>query len=625
MPVPIQSEQQPSSMATNTTTSANTGENTNNAINSSSNATMTNNQSQVSLPTINPVHSTPSKKKLMKKRLSRIAGFNFSSSDDQPFNNANNINDNFVDTSKSINSDDYIENSYSTTSITDPNVTTITSLNSHTNQNKFNVSTSSLANSVAASLHKLPYKSLHPNMSTQSVSNSLSKQEPPSISRSNSLNHNTKSLNLPSSNPSTSPNKANSRYLATNNDHTFQLTKQLQPSSIQPQSQKISHSQSSSFNNTLDDSSVHMNVGSTLTSATTLTPTILTTGTPIAPTTATVPTRVVSPSVLPQFNSISHSHHSNQTPSISTLNQTSNINSNNSNSKLLAPPTVLTPIYKTHSSSTQTSGSQFYNNNNANNSSILYSNHNNHSGIAPSISDTASTAVNTSTAASITNTRPKGTGLLQNAYRSSHTNQFHSTACNSKSKDGSSTSNNVPTTANSTGTPISASDNIICLDSKQHFISPNISNHFKSLQYQLQLGIKKRMEYLDHQNNDIMNDINKYSDELDNIYNQLKIQISDLDDYIQKLQSKKDGDIKTLQQHGLFENLNDLNMRIETVKSNMNSKKESLKMFDTKLNTLDKLKIKYENRERNKKNIAFIISMILLILFLLKIIIFKVL
>ncbi|KAG0683140.1 E3 ubiquitin-protein ligase arih2 [Pichia californica] len=571
------------------------------------------NLTQIQLPAIGPVHSTPSKKSNMKKRLSRMA-FPFSEKDDQPNHlqsfdydlNGSNIsldNTTFDATEDSsilpiVDQKPTSTNSFALNgSVPSSNVDTNMSA-THNIHNKLNRSTSSLANSFTSSLQKLPYKSSNTNLSSTSVPNQTQSQAfPQSTTTLTGLNNtltqssgNPKLINF-NHNVSTSPNKVNSRYLATNNDHTFTLSKQPHTTLVPPQdqNQKQSHSQSSSINNISDD----------LALSTT------NTNTNLINIPSNVSTKVIHPTTLPQFTSVN--------------NQNNNNNNNNNNlitsNTILAPPTVLAPVYKTNSSSTQGTSQAFYSTNN--NSSLMYLNHNNTQpvlqGPAPSISETMSSA-----ATSNIRQQKKGTGLLQNAYRSSH---------HTKDKNNGSANNNSSNLANTNTSNDQSTDNIdaeilqndmICIDSKHHFISPKITKQFILLQHLIQLGIKKRMEYLDSENTSLLHDINKYYDELDNVYNQLVIQVTDLDNYIATLNSKKETDVKTLQQHNLFENLNDLTNRIENVKKNMNLKKDMLKMFDLKLNSLFKLKAAYEQRNRDRKHIVFVIFITIFVLFVLR-------
>lgn len=558
----------------------------------------------LSLPSIGPVHSTPSKKSSMRKKLSRI-GLPFSSSE-EPENE-------YVDSNISIEqptgnytpADDCQMPNSTGASLANPELSSpvhsavlpngmsdTASSNAAARNNasfsKFNNSTSSLTNSVATPPHKLPYKTPTANLSSSNVhhpkqqqqqqnSTSLFSRKPESLS--NSVN-NAKSISF---HHTSSPNKPSSRYLATNNDHTFVISRggnnnQQHPILPAPQTsaQRPSHSQMNSVNYVNDDTVLSSSNSSTNNN------------------TSAIP-KIIPLSHLPQFTPVNQAHHQSQ-----------------NSSAVLAPPTVLTPAYKTHSSSTQGTGQHIYAS--ANNSSIMYSNHNNESNsqTVPSVSDTNSTA----------SRQKRGTGLLQHAYRSSH--QSHSNLANSKNKEGQASANNtINLTVNNNGKlDGSHPDGINCLDSKFHFISPKISNQFKSLQHLIQLGIKKRLEYLDNENSALLSEITNYYDEIENVQKQLSSQVSDLDGFIATLTSRKEVDLKNLQQHGLFENLNDLNARIETVKGNMDLKKESLKMFEIKLNTLAKLKINNENRDRNRKHIAFVSSLILALLFLMKLLLF---
>ena len=558
-----------------------------------------------SLPAISPIHSTPSKKSSIRKRLPRI-GLPFSSSEDpeheyldngividQPFNNYTPAEDQHTSNSTGASLLNR-ESASSVHAVALPNMVSDTaSSNAAASNNisfsKSNTSTSSLANSVTTPTHKLPYKASSTNLSSTNVPHPKQQQQQQQQNstaipskRSDSLSDPVNSAKSISFHHTSSPNKPSSRYLATNNDHTFLLTRgnnnnQQHPILPTPQilTQKPSHSQTNSVNYVTDDSVLSSSNSSTNNNN------------------STVP-KIIPLPYLPQFTPVNQGHHQSQ----------------NSNA-VLVPPTVLTPAYKTHSSSTQGTGQQIYTS--ANNSSVMYSNHNNESNsqTVPS-SDTNSTA----------SRQKRGTGLLQNAYRSSH--QSHSNLANSKNKEGSASAHNATNSAANTNGKSDGSyaDNMNCLDSKHHFISPKVFNQFKSLQHLIQLGIRKRLEYLDDENSALLSEINNYYDEIDNVQKQLSSQVNDLDGFIATLTSRKEVDLKNLQQHGLFENLNDLNTRIETVKGNMDSKKESLKIFEAKLNTLAKLKINNENRNRYRKHITFVSCLILAFLFLVKLIVF---
>jgi hypothetical protein len=573
------------------------------------------------LPSIEPVHSYGSKKSSMKKKLSKIA-LSLSSNDNNNNNNNNHTN-NIIITSPDLTANTDIPNDIPQENLMNdfklgifnqpqPQLQknkSISSLSSNSNQqyephNKFSKSTSNLINP------KFLHKSSRSD-SSSSLSSTFSQIPPPSsvpISRSGSFN-NTLISTVPNKQNNfiySSPNKSHARYLATSNDHTFMLHQNPNSnlnsnsnananSNINPNTNIILQAPNASNGRQSHSASASINYSNDF---------------------ETNLSKSIPPSTLPQFISV---------------------NNNTHNTTVLAPPTVLVPIYKTTSTSAQSSSQQSMNsistpnsNGNSNPNSLLTANLNTTSNSASLVPSSQANLINDST-------RHKR-GLLQTAYRTSHRPSYSSLQT-SKSKDKdyfslddkdnlqrdesiytTEFSNQSKSLINSSqyGFPSSTNNNKSNDDLKIHLISPKIINEFISLQKSIQLGMKKRLEYVDKENGSLIAEINLAYDKMENIYSQLLLQKKDLDTYLENLSNKKDTDIHNLHQDALFENLNDLTTRINTVKENMTLNKDTMKQFDTKLKALDNFKLNTEARNKNIKQSFVMISCALVCFFALK-------
>lgn len=559
------------------------------------------------LPAIGHASTQNSKRSSMKKRLSRIA-ISLSSNDVQPPSDYNSDNLSFpYDDSNELN------NEYNHNRVT----SSLPDQSSHFSPlSKHNASTSNLTNTTSISNPKFFSKATRSSSSSSSSIKSISPQLPnpnvlspqPTlpISRTSSFgnftnpisskqapNHN--SNNNSNHHTYSSPSKINARSLATNNDHTFLLTNNSNYSLQLPTTSHLkqkSHSATPSISNS------------------------------IAPETLS---RSIPASSLPQFTSIN--------PSNNTVYPVFNSNSNPNTNGVLAPPTVLAPIYKTPSSNSQTTSQQ------STTSTSISTN-------STSITNNYNTMPISSASDSIKHKR--GAGLLQSAYKTSH-HPSHSNLQNnisSKTKEkqdylddddkeeyskyGSVYTSDISlnqsrTAINSSQYALSninnskSSDNLQSInDLKFHLVSPKIINEFHSLQRSIQIGMKKRLEFLDKENGSLIADINTAYDKLNNIQLRLASQVQDLDKYIEELSLKKETDVKNLLQDILFENLNDLTVRIDTVKENMATNKDTIKTFDNRLKTLDKMRSKNEARNKNLQQSFIMVSGIVVCFFLIK-------
>lgn len=535
-----------------------------------------------SLPVIAPIHSTPSKKALMKQKLSKIR-FPSSSTDEVSATieypdrkkDARKMELDLEDTDECIPAKDpdlsLPAKNHSTFSLHAQSESSSHNPIMH----KINKSTSSLSSLIPSSLSGHRDYPKPPGLDSAGGSTSVSQHIPPSASRSRSNSMASNSLNMhtpmphslypsPNKQPSSFSGSSNARYLATNNDHTF-LTSNNTINTLQPPSlnnKKQSHSASASISYQPDNE---------------------------APLSKSIPS-----SSLPYFSSIGSPF---QGPAA-----------------VLTPPTVLAPLHKVPSSSVQSTVSAITNSHSSPSHTI--SNHPN-SSVAESISTTSR--------------QKRGTGLLQNACRTSH-QQSHS---NLKDKDlaqddkdglyndhsvytntvSNQSKSAISTTSNyyscpSTNIDRSNEEIVETTRSKIHLLSPKIIAEFVSLQNSIRSGMKKRMDYIQKENSNLISELNGAYENLENAEKHLRTQIADLDKYLQNLATKKETDIKNLHQHGLFENLNGLTARIDTVKKNMASDKETIRSFDVKLDLLEKRKMNYEARNKSIKKIFLLISAI---------------
>lgn len=452
---------------------------------------------------------------------------------------------------------------------------------------KLNKSTTSLTNSITSSIHKLPYKSSHNTNSTLALNNkksvphiSVNKSNPSSGNTINGTgicaitsnnNSNTNSYNTVPNSYISSPNKSSSRYLATNNDHTFMLTKNQQNGVLQPPQpfvSKPSHSPSHSV---------------------------------------VVAGDTTSPSKTVQTQQNNGNHH-----------QIDNT---------LSAPTMIAPIYKTHSAGTQSSNGHSISASTTGNNGLYPSTNNQSatftiaSSIDPSIATSNTNSLNPRSA-------KKGTGLLQTAYRSAHQshvslnhpngskvkNVVSSASTNDSNIFGSTESNYEGSTLNKSGSTDLSNNNsdedVNCIDLNYHIISPKIICKFKLLDSTIRSGINKRIEQIQLENSEMISEIKSKYKELDDIQDKLVSQIKDLDAAIDSMQNQKTEEISNLDQHDLFKNLNDLNVRIDTVKENMEVDKSTLTLFEKQLNTLAELKVIFENRNKLRKKMLTISSII---------------
>jgi hypothetical protein len=298
---------------------------------------------------------------------------------------------------------------------------------------------------------------------------------------------------------------------------------------------------------------------------------------------------------------------------------------------VLAPPTVLAPIYKT--SSSQSISQNSYNSTTSNTLQPSSSQLN-----LTTVESTSNPNSNPTSSTNSQHTRQKrGTGLLQSAYRASH--------AHSKSNGGGNHDSEVPLTQNgatndkvdasqiaSTATSTSASNitnstnmnsdlnrnyahesSTRGRDHRYHLISPQIINQFQGLQQSVQLRMKKRIEAMDSENAHLLHEVDAKYEEFEKMENQLQTQLEELNKYIDILSLKKDNEINHIRQDGLFEKLNDLSNRIDTVKAKMDENKSTMQKFESQLDALESHKHTHEARNKNLKQMASVSALMVIV------------
>lgn len=469
---------------------------------------------------IDHVYFSPIKKEKQRKKLSKI-GFP-STFNDSDMSNSNTDLDPIAGTASETSSL-HNHNNKSSSSFNLPKAIDST-------RNKFHISN----NNSSTNLGKLPYK---PSRSSSTVSISTA-------SRSNSVSNNQSPQNLLKNNSNAaayypSPKKASSRFLATNNDHTFLLNNDTAPSKA---------------------------------------------GIPV--------------SMLPQFN---HTHQ----PSAN-QNSSHQLSKVTSIPTVLAPPSVLEPVSK------------------------VTSNSSNMESVNSSNTDSGSSA-------SLRKNKKHTNLLLKSVPKSSHNRHQPSSSVGSLADDFEyeSTSGSLKSYKNSdssehklksidqdwsakTNTASSHIGSYEIENAKIHLISPSIINEFAMLHESIRYGMKKQLENLDQETQSLMLEIDKSYEHLEQLHKEALERGNDLDTFIENMSTSKTTEIESLNPNVMCENLNDLEVRIDQVKQNMTSTKDNLKAFGSKLTVLQEWKANNEVRSKFFRNMLVVSSSAVVLAVLIK-------
>lgn len=377
-------------------------------------------------------------------------------------------------------------------------------------------------------------------------------------SRHESPNRNANGYNAPKipSKVYSSPSKngsLNGRYLATNNDHSF-IT-------------------AANHNHTNNNMSLPMP--------------------PTLPRTSSSSSSKHSPSGSVSLSNPSSSDSENPKPlTASSLPQFVPVNITQAASGVLLPPTALAPIHKT------VSGVSHKSSNSASNINV------------PGSSRADST--------SQSSCYKRNAGLLQAVYRSTHKGDDISdnSDINTNETDSHPSANTNTNLRQGSYQNFHQADREFFSDHKEYTVSPNIINEFLNLKKSFQAGIKKRMELLEKENENLVSRIKQNNERLNNVHAQLAEQLDEIKNYIELVNEKKDNEVKNLYMEGISEKLSDLSARIDTVKKQMVINKSSVKLFDKKLTTIEKIRISNKARNKYIKLLLTIAASVIFLVFL---------